>query len=213
MRIDVWSDFACPWCVLGLLRLDAALAAFEHGDGFEVVHRSFELDPRAPARRERTMAEAVAAKYGMRSEQVLSGHERMTALGREVGFTFAFGRVQLGNTFDAHRLTRAVRGHPGERALVRGLFDAYFSDGRLLSDHDVLRDVAAVAGLDGGVVGEVLDGDAFGGEVRADEAEAYELGVTGVPYFLIAGAWPIPGAQDVETLGVILRRAWSRLGG
>jgi len=213
VRIDVWSDFACPWCVLGLLRLDAALADFEHGDAFEVVHRAFELDPRAPRRRERTMAEAVATKYGMSSERVRSGHQRMTELGREVGFTFDFERVQLGNTFDAHRLARAARGRPGERALVRGLFDAYFTDGRLLSDHDVLRDVATGAGLDEGVVGAVLDEELYGDEVRADEAEAYDLGVTGVPYFLIAGAWPIPGAQDVETLGIVLRRAWSRLGG
>jgi predicted DsbA family dithiol-disulfide isomerase len=214
VRIDVWSDFACPWCVLGLLRLDAALEGFEHGDAFEVVHRSFELDPRAPKRRERTMAEVVAAKYGMSSELVRSGHQRMTELGREVGFTFDFERVRLGNTFDAHRLAQAVRGHPGERAVVRGLFDAYFTDGRLLSDHDVLRDVAATAGLDAGLVEAVLDGDGerYGGDVRADEAEAYELGVTGVPYFLIAGAWPISGAQDVETLGIVLRRAWSRLG-
>ena len=213
MRIDVWSDFACPWCVLGLLRLDAALADFEHGDAFEVVHRAFELAPRAPRRRERTMAEAVATKYGMSSERIRSGHQRMTELGREVGFTFDFERVQLGNTFDAHRLARAARGRPGERALVRGLFDAYFTDGRLLSDHDVLRDVATGAGLDEGVVGAVLDEELYGDEVRADETEAYDLGVTGVPYFLIAGAWPIPGAQDVETLGIVLRRAWSRLGG
>jgi len=76
----------------------------------------------------------------------------------------------------------------------------------------VLRDVATTAGLDEGVVGAVLDSERYGGDVRADEAEAYELGVTGVPYFLIAGAWPIPGAQDVETLGIVLRRAWVRLG-
>jgi predicted DsbA family dithiol-disulfide isomerase len=213
VRIDVWSDFACPWCVLGLLRLDAALADFEHGSAVEVVHRSFELDPRAPVRRERTMTEAVAAKYGLRTEHVRSGHARMTSLGREVGFSFDFERVQLGNTFDAHRLARAARVGPAERSLVRGLFEAHFTEGRLLSDHAVLRDVAAAAGLDRSIVEDVLSSDRYGSEVRADEVEAYELGVTGVPYFLIAGAWPIPGAQDTETLGIVLRRAWSRLGG
>jgi len=212
VRIDVWSDFACPWCVLGLLRLDLALERVEHGGAFEVVHRSFELDPRAPPRRERTMAEAVAAKYGMHREQVRAGHARMTALGREVGFTFEFERVQLGNTFDAHRLAQAARGGPAERTLVRGLFDAYFTQGRLLSDHGVLREVAASAGLDADLVEEVLGGERYAGEVRADEAEAGVLCVTGVPFFLVAGAWPIPGAQDVETLSIVLRRAWSRLG-
>jgi predicted DsbA family dithiol-disulfide isomerase len=213
VRIDVWSDFACPWCVLGLLRLDAALDDFEHGSAFELVHRSFELDPRAPLRRERTMTEAVAAKYGLGTDQVRSGHVRMTSLGRDVGFTFDFERVQLGNTFDAHRLAQAVRGDPVERSLVRGLFQAHFTEGRLLSDRAVLRDVAAAAGVDGFLVEDVLQSDRYGSEVRADEAAAYELGVTGVPYFLIAGAWPIPGAQDTETLGIVLRRAWSRLGG
>ena len=212
MRIDVWSDFACPWCVLGLRRLDRALEQIEEVDAFDVVHRSFELDPRAPARRNRTMAEAVAAKYGMGSEQVRSGHERMAAMGREVGFEFDFARVQLGNTFDAHRLAQAVRGGEAERPLVLGLFDAYFTQGRLLSDHEVLRDVATNAGMDARLVDDVLDGDRFADDVRADEAEAYGLGVTGVPFFLIAGAWPIPGAQDVETLTIVLRRALSRLG-
>jgi protein disulfide-isomerase len=213
VRIDVWSDFACPWCVLGLYRLDAALTTFEHASAIDVVHRSFELDPRAPAQRTRTMTDAVATKYGMSPEQVRVGHARMTALGAEVGFTFDFDGVKLGNTFDAHRLAQAARGGPAEDALVRGLFAAYFTEGRVLSDHAVLRDVAAAAGLEHDRVDRVLAGELYAREVRADEAEAFELGVTGVPYFVIENAWPIPGAQDVETLGIVLRRAWSKLGG
>ena len=141
-----------------------------------------------------------------------AGHAQLTAFGAEVGFTFDFDRVRLGNTFDAHRLTQAARGTEWEEALVRRLFAAHFSEGRLLSDHDVLRDVARSVGLPEGMTEEVLGGDAYGEEVRADEAAAAELGVTGVPYFLIGGAWPVPGAQDVETLRVLLDRAWSRVG-
>ena len=213
MRIDVWSDFACPWCVLGLRRLDVALDGFEHASSVDVVHRSFELDPRAPARRERTMTDAVAAKYGMSPERVRAGHARMTEMGEEVGFAFDFERVRLGNTFDAHRLAQAARGGPAEEALVYGLFTAYFTDGKVLSDHAVLREIAVGAGLELDRFERVLNGELYAREVRADEAEACELGVTGVPYFLIEGAWPIPGAQDVETLGIVLRRAWSKLGG
>src|SRR5271166_572204 len=110
MQIEIWSDFACPWCALGLSRLDAALQAFEHGDEVSVLHRSFELDPRAPARRERSMEEAVASKYGLSAAQVRAGHAQLAALGREVGLAFHFDRVQLGSTFDAHRLTHAARG-------------------------------------------------------------------------------------------------------
>jgi predicted DsbA family dithiol-disulfide isomerase len=212
MEVEVWSDFACPWCALGLARLETALRAFEHGDAVSVRHRSFELDPRAPAARERTMAEAVAAKYGASPDQVRAGHARLTALGREDGVVFDFERVRLGSTFDAHRLAQAARDTPVEAPLVQGLFRAYFAEGRLLSDHDVLRAVATGAGLDDAVVDKVLAGELYAREVRLDEAAAQELGVTGVPYFLINGAWPIPGAQDVETLRIVLARAWSRLG-
>jgi predicted DsbA family dithiol-disulfide isomerase len=202
MQIDVWSDYACPWCALGLARLRVALRDFAHGDEVSVVHRAYELHPGAPARSTPSVEEAVARKYGLPLAQVRAGHAQLTAFGAEVGFTFDFGRVQPGNTFDAHRLTEAVRGTGREEALVAALFTAYFSEGRQLSDASVLRDVASSVGVPAATVDTVCG---------ADEAAARELGVTGVPYFLIGGVWPIPGAQDVETLGIVLARAWSRL--
>jgi predicted DsbA family dithiol-disulfide isomerase len=211
MQIDVWSDYACPWCALGLARLNIALSDFDHGDDVTVVHRSFELDRHAPASRPGTAEEAVARKYGMRPEQVRAGHAQLTALGAEVGFTFDFERVRLGSTFDAHRLTQAARGTEWEGALVRRLFAAHFGEGLQLSDHGVLRGVARSVGLPEDVTEEVLGGPAYAREVRADEAAAAELDVTGVPYLLIGGAWPVPGAQDVDTLRVLLERAWSRV--
>jgi predicted DsbA family dithiol-disulfide isomerase len=209
--VQVWSDFACPWCALGLARLDVAQREFEHGDEIRVVHRAYELHPRAPASRELTMVDAVAAKYGTSAERVRARYEQLAALGREVGLEFDFERVRLASTFDAHRLAQAARGTDGEDALLHGLFRAYFTEGLLLSDHGVLREVAALAGLDEGVTDKVLSGDLYAREVSQDEAAARELEVTGVPFFLINGSWPIPGAQDVETLVIVLRRAWSRL--
>ena len=211
MEVQVWSDFACPWCALGLARLDAARRAFEHGDELRVVHRSYELHPQAPASSERTMVEATAAKYGTTPAHVRARYEHLAALGQEAGVVFDFDRVRLANTFDAHRLAQAARGTPREDALLAGLFRAYFAEGQLLSDHDVLRDVAAVAGLDQEVTEKVLSGTLYAREVRLDEADALERDVTGVPFFLVNGSWPIPGAQDVETLLIVLRRAWSRL--
>jgi predicted DsbA family dithiol-disulfide isomerase len=212
MKIDVWSDYACPWCALGLARLSVAVGDFDHGEDVTVVHRSFELDRYAPASSDRSVEEAVARKYGLPPEQVRAGHAQLTALGAEVGFTFDFERAQLGNTFDAHRLTQAARGSEWEGALVQRLFAARFGEGSQLSDHAVLRDVARSAGLPEEITEQVLGGTAYTSEVRADEAAAEELEVTGVPYFLIGGAWPVPGAQDVETLSILLRRAWSRVG-
>ena len=208
----MWSDFACPWCALGHFRLHEARRVFEHGDAVSVEHRSFELRPRAPARLEGSYRDAVGAKYGLPAERVRAGHEQLTRFGDEVGLVFDFDRVRLGSTFDAHRLAQAARAGPHEDALVTGLFVAHFSQGRQLSDHDVLRDVAGAAGMADAAVDEVLGSNLYGTEVRADEAAAAERGVTGVPYFVIDDAWPVPGAQDVDTLVLLLRRAWSRFG-
>jgi predicted DsbA family dithiol-disulfide isomerase len=210
VQIDVWSDFACPWCAVGLHRLDVVREQFEHGHEITVRHRAFELDPRAPAKRPQSMDEILAIKYGLSPAQARVGHERLTAMGAEVGMEFHFDRVQLGNTFDAHRLAQAARGTAAEDGLVKGLFGAYFTEGLLLSDHDTLRGVAAAAGLDDDLVTLVLDGDAQADQVRADEAAARELGITGVPHFLINGAWAVPGAQDVDTMVTVLNRAWER---
>ena len=157
------------------------------------------------------MEEAVAAKYGL--SPAGPGRPGAAHLARaEVGITFDFERVQLGSTFDAHRLAQAARGTamrgragqgPLRRALQRG-------PAALGPRRPARRGLSA--GLAEHITEEVLAGDAYAREVRADEAAAVELEVTGVPYFLIDGAWPVPGAQDVETLGVLLRRAWARLG-
>jgi predicted DsbA family dithiol-disulfide isomerase len=210
MQIDLWSDFACPWCALGFYRLEAALRQFAHADEVTVVHRAFELDPRAPARRTQSMTEMLASKYGMSAAQIHAGHERLTSLGAEVGLEFRFDRAQMGNTFDAHRLASAARGTPVENDLVKGLFGAYFTDGGLLSDHEVLAGVAAKAGMDAAAVETVLTSNAYASDVRADEAMARDLGITGVPHFLINDKWSVPGAQDVETLVLTLDRAWER---
>lgn len=212
MQIDVWSDYACPWCALGMARLEVVLRDFEHAGDVTVTHRSFELHRRAAARTAGSMEEIVGRRYGLSPDRVRAGHAQLTELGAEVGFAFDFEQVRLGSTFDAHRLSQAARGTAWEAALVRRLFVAHFTRGLQLSDHDVLREVARGAGLPDVITDNVLGSAAYGDEVRADEAAADQHDVTGVPYFLIGGAWPIPGAQDVETLGILLRRAWSRLG-
>ena len=100
----------------------------------------------------------VSRKYGVSPEQVRAGHAQMTALGAEVGFIFDFDHVRLGSTFDAHRLTQAVRGTAWEAALVRAVVRRPFSEGRQLSDHEVLRDIARSVGLPDARTEDVLGG-------------------------------------------------------
>jgi len=158
------------------------------------------------------MAEMLTQKYGMSPQQMRAGHQRLTDMGAEVGMEFHFDQVVLGNTFDAHRLTQAAQkqGPEVEDALVKQLFAAYFTNGALLSDPETLRQAGAAAGVEDALTASVLESANYSENVRADETAAHELGITGVPHFIINGAWAVPGAQDVDTLVTVLRRAWER---
>ena len=209
MRVEIWSDLACPWCYIGKRRFEAALARFEHRAEVEVVWRSFELDPDAPAQPEGDLAEALARKYGSSVEQVHQRWEGMTAMAAQDGLDMRFHDVRRGNTFDAHRMTHlaAARGLGG--ATVERLFRAHHTEGQLLSDHAVLERLAVEAGLPAPEVAETLASDRFAAEVRDDERTAASLGITAVPFFVIDRVMGASGAHPPEVLLQLLERGWA----
>ncbi len=209
MRVEIWSDIACPWCYIGKRRFEAALARFEHRDEVEVVWRSFELDPEAPAEPEGDLAEALARKYGSSVEQVHERWESMTAMAAEDGLDMRFHDVRRGNTFDAHRLTHLAAAQGVGDATVERLFRAHHTEGLLLSDHAVLERLAVEVGLPGPEVAEVLASDRFAAEVREDERTAASLGITAVPFFVIDRAMGASGAHPPEVLLQLLERGWA----
>jgi predicted DsbA family dithiol-disulfide isomerase len=208
MRVDVWSDVVCPWCFVGLANLEQAMGAFEHGDEVDVVLHSFELDPHAPAEDPRSLNELLAKKYGTSIEQVEAGQARLVAMGAERGIDFQFDKARRANSFDAHRLLHLAADHGLQLELKHRLGRAYFTDGALISDHDVLRKVAVDAGLDPAEVDAVLESDRYTDAVRRDEAEAHDIGVGGVPFFVFDGRLGLSGAQPPATLRRVLERAW-----
>ncbi|HEX7459802.1 MAG TPA: DsbA family oxidoreductase [Acidimicrobiales bacterium] len=208
MLIEIWSDVVCPWCYIGKRNLEAALAEFDHADRVVVEWRSYELDPTTPARVELSMDEVLERKYGMSSEQASTANRRMTELAAKVGLEYHLDRVQIGNTFDAHRLIHLAATVGKGGAMKERLLRAYFTEGRAISDPATLADLAADVGLDADRVAEVLSGDDFVDEVRGDEARAMELGSTGVPFFVFDERLGIPGAQPPDVLLRLLNRAW-----
>ena len=145
MVVEIWSDIACPWCYVGKRRFEAALAGFDHE--VEVVWRSFELDPGAPASREVSAAEHLSAKYGMPVEEARARQAQLATMAAADGLEFHFDRVQSANTFDAHRLTHLAAAHGRQDAMVERLQRAHFTDGELLSDHETLARLAAELGV------------------------------------------------------------------
>lgn len=210
MRVEIWSDIVCPWCHIGKRRFENALGRFEHRDQVEVVWHSFELDPGAPRSREGDLSGHLATKYGVSRERAQAMHATMTRLAADEGLDFHFERARPGNTFDAHRLVHLGLRHGVQDAVKERLLRAYLSDGEPIGDPDALRRLGVEAGLDPAEVDAVLGGDAYAADVRADEREAAQLGISGVPFFVIDRTHGVSGAQPADLLLQALDEAWTR---
>lgn len=211
MLVEIWSDVICPWCAIGKVRFSRALEDFAHADEVDVVFRSFELDPDAPSLRRGTMAEQLSRKYGMSLAEAQKTNDHLVEVAAVDGLEFNFDRARPGNTFDAHRLLQFAGERGAQHDLLAALMDGYFRDGMAVSDVAWLAATATGVGLSMGEVTTLLEGDTYTDAVRADEARAQELGVTGVPFFLIEGKYAIPGAQPIERFAMGLDRAWDKL--
>jgi predicted DsbA family dithiol-disulfide isomerase len=209
MKIEIWSDIACPWCYVGKRRFESALTDFPQRDELQIIWRSFELNPTAPPRAERPTVELIANKYGMPVARAQAMMDDMTATGAADGIAFRFDRSISGNTFDAHRLLHLAATRGLREAMVERLFAAYFTDGEAIADRDTLARLAGEVGLDAAEVRDMLASDAYAADVRADEARAGQLGITGVPFFAIDEKFGISGAQSAKVITDALMQAFA----
>ena len=209
MRVEIWSDVVCPWCYLGKRRFEAALARFDQADEIEVVWRSFELDPGAPELREVSSLEHLAQKYGMSEEQVHASWKQLTELGAAEGIEYHLDRARSGNSFDAHRLIHLGAAHGLGDETKEALLHAYFTDCEPIGDAAVLERVALAVGLPADEVRDLLAGDRFAAEVRADQQQARDYGIGGVPFFALDGRYTISGAQSTELMLEAIETAWA----
>ena len=211
LKIDVWSDIVCPWCAVGKRRLEAALARFPHRDDVEVVWRAFELDPSAPTLHEGDNATRLAKKYGRTKAQAEAMMKQLADTAAKDGLEFHLLTAKSGNTFDAHRVLQlaAERGRQG--AVKERFFRGYMTEGEAIGDHEVLVRLASEAGLDAAEVRAVLSSEKYADDVREEEETARALGITGVPFFVLAGKYAVSGAQPADVLLAALEQAWASL--
>jgi predicted DsbA family dithiol-disulfide isomerase len=208
LRIDLWSDLICPWCYLGKRRLERALEGFPHRDQVEVVHRAFELDPARPRGRTFDRVAALAEKYGLTEARARAMEEEMEQRAAGDGLEVHLLQGEVGNTFDAHRLVLLSRGRGLEGPTLERLYRAHFTENRSIFDPASLAALGAEVGLDPEELRRALAGDEAVAEVRADEQLARELGITGVPFFVLGGRFAVSGAQPADALARVLERAW-----
>ena len=215
MKVEIWSDVVCPWCHIGKRRFEAALAQFPHRDEVDVEWKSFELDPGAvsvpggqPAG-PTEYAERLAGKYGtslLGAQQMI---DTMTVQAAAEGLDFRFDKAVRANTFDAHQVIHLAGLRGVQDAVKERLLRAYFTEGEAVGDRETVVRLAAEAGLDAGEVGAALDDQRYAGAVRADQAEAGAIGISGVPFFVVDRKYGVSGAQPAEALLQVLERAWA----
>ena len=209
MRVDIWSDVICPWCYVGKARFEKALDGFAHRDEVEVVYHSFELDPSSPRGQRESNLAMLGKKFGKSPAEALALDDQVGSLARAEGLGFDSGRP-VGNTFDVHRVLHLGLDRGVQPALLGAVNEAYFAQARDVFDRDVLTEVAAGVGLDAAEVGKVLDGEAYADEVRQDELQARQIGISGVPFFVFDMALGASGAQPAELFASALDQAWDR---
>jgi predicted DsbA family dithiol-disulfide isomerase len=206
--IDLWSDVVCPFCYLGARQLQLALDRFENVGDVVIRHRAFELDPNAPTDYDLSLPELLAKKYSMPIERAKALNDRLEGEASVLGMTWSMKDARPTNTFDAHRVIALSVTQELDQVMSERLFRAYFCEGQLVSDRVVLTALANEVGVVG--VEELWSSDAFSSAVRADEDDARELGITGVPSLLLDEKFMVVGAQGADQILDVLQRAWAR---
>lgn len=194
IKVDIWSDIACPWCFIGKRKFESAAAAFP-GD-VVVEYHSFELSPDTPTDFEGREVDYLASHKGIAPEQAEAMLGNVVSIAESVGLHYDFDALHHANTVKAHQLVHYAKSKGAQIDMKERLLRAYFEDGRNLGHLDVLADIGAEAGFDRADVLRSLEGDEFLADVRADQAQAAEYGINGVPFFVFEGKYGVSGAQD-----------------
>ncbi|WP_030746243.1 DsbA family oxidoreductase [Streptomyces griseus] len=209
MRVEIWSDIACPWCYIGKARFEKGLAAFAHRDDVEVVHRSFELDPHRAKGDTAPVLEMLATKYGRTLEEARAMEAHVASNAHSEGLEYLTDGRDHGNTFDIHRLLHLAKERGRQNELLDLAYKANFAEERSVFDAGTLVALAVEAGLDEAEARAVLaDETAYADAVRDDEREAAELGANGVPFFVLDRRYGVSGGQPAEVFTQALEQAW-----
>lgn len=209
MKIELWSDFACPFCYIGKKRFEKALSKFDHKDEVEVIYKAYQLNPMAPKTMTGTAYESFAKSHGMSVDQAKQRFNMFTENAKTVGLVYNYDIIQMTNTFDAHRLAKWANTLGKEAVLTDRLMHAYFTEGKNLADFATLVGLAKEVGLDETIAKNVLDTNQFEEEVKNQQSEARQIGVQGVPFFVVNRKYGISGAQQEEYFFGAIEQIWA----
>lgn len=206
MRIEVWSDYVCPFCYIGKRRLEEALESTGLKDKADVVFKAYQLDPDSPKVTDLKMHDVLSTKYNMSLDEAKKMTANIAAQAKEVGLTYDFENMRRANTFDAHRLVKLAETENLDAEMTEALLNAYFVEAKQIGNVEFLTQLGSRVGLASGRVREMLDSDEFSSDVQEDIEEAGQVGVKGVPFFVINRKYAISGAQPTATFAEALQK-------
>lgn len=208
MKIEIWSDFVCPFCYMGKTKFEMALNEFEHKDEVEVVYRSFELNMSGESVKGKDIHQVIADKYHISYEDARRNNDMIVKAAAEVGLHYRFDLLKLNSTGLAHEIIQYAKIRGKEKELVNRFFKGYFEEGLDIGDRESLLKLVEEAGLDIADLTRQLDNQRLKSEVRKDEDMAERLNINAVPYFLIDNWYSVSGAQNVDTFLHALQEAY-----
>lgn len=208
MKVEIWSDVMCPFCYIGKRKFEAALGAFENKDKIEIIWKSFQLNADLKTDPSKNTIQHLAETKGWTMEYTRNTIKYVTDMATGVGLNYDFDKAVVANSFDAHRFIQYAKTKGKGDAAEEALFKAYFTEGKNTADHAVLIRLGTEIGLDANTVKTMLDNNDYADEVKRDIAEAQQIGVSGVPFFVVDRKYAVSGAQDPKVFLETLTKAW-----
>lgn len=204
MKIEIWADYACPFCYIGKNTLDRAIETLGISDNVEIVYKAFQLDPSAPNVSTENTITHLSKKYRVPYSEAEKMVNNVILHGKNEGLDFRFDIVQGTNTFNAHRLTKLAGKINQSSRLNKALYEAYFTKGINLAQIENLVEIGKTLELDSNQLNDFFESNQLENEVKWDIEEANRKGIHAVPYFLIDGKKSIKGAQPIASFIQIL---------
>ena len=199
MKIEIWSDIACPFCYMGKRKFDMALAQFAGRDAVQIEWKSFLLNPDLKTDPSRSIFQYLSEIKGFPEEQARQMMTQITDSGNAIGLDYQFDQVVLANTMKAHQLLHEARIQGFQHAMEERLFEAHFVEGKNIDDVNILVQLASEVGMNTTALDvKILSGE-YKTELEADINLAQQFGVRGVPFFVFDRKYAVSGAQEPET--------------
>jgi len=208
VKIEIWSDFVCPFCYIGKRKLEHAMEEFPNRDKITVEYKSYQLDPQARYDPDLNYYETFSKLKGIPVEQAKMMNEQIGKQAAQIGLTYNFDTMKYPNTFDAHRVAKYAQKHGKGKEVTERFLYAHFTESKLLSDKETLIELAGELGLAKDEVREVLETQKYAKNVQEDIETARQIGVQGVPFFVFNEKYAVSGAQPKDAFLQVLEKVW-----